>query len=278
MENFDMTQTLPSGLSPMITAGGIILLSVFIVFIIVAIKRWHGRWMPVLLGVVAYLIFTFVFTNMFLSVLTLAPGIDNVFSNNPVTYPIVYYIIATVGFTIARLIVGYMLKDRFEREGDVYMAGIGLGAGDSFLYGITSVSYLTWCTAINSSGMEATLNDALNGVSQDAVSQTLEMVSTLITSQPVLWLLLGISCVLDVVLGIVLMNAVFGAVKNDLPKWVIGVTMAAHFINAISFQLYDAQSMNSILIWFGIKLIIFAGLVYYIWNMCKGKINYDESK
>ena len=43
MENFDMTQTLPSGLSPMITAGGIILLSVFIVFIIVAIKRWHGR-------------------------------------------------------------------------------------------------------------------------------------------------------------------------------------------------------------------------------------------
>ena len=86
MENFDMTQTLPSGLSPMITAGGIILLSVFIVFIIVAIKRWHGRWMPVLLGVVAYLIFTFVFTNMFLSVLTLAPGIDNVFSNNPVTY------------------------------------------------------------------------------------------------------------------------------------------------------------------------------------------------
>ena len=240
MENFDMTQTLPSGLSPMITAGGIILLSVFIVFIIVAIKRWHGRWMPVLLGVVAYLIFTFVFTNMFLSVLTLAPG--------------------------------------FEREGDVYMAGIGLGAGDSFLYGITSISYLTWCTAINSSGMEATLNDALNGVSQDAVSQTHEMVSTLITSQPVLWLLLGISCVLDVVLGIVLMNAVFGAVKNDLPKWVIGVTMAAHFINAISFQLYDAQSMNSILIWFGIKLIIFAGLVYYIWNMCKGKINYDESK
>ena len=120
MENFDMTQTLPSGLSPMITAGGIILLSVFIVFIIVAIKRWHGRWMPVLLGVVAYLIFTFVFTNMFLSVLTLAPGIDNVFSNNPVTYTIVYYIIATVGFTIARLIVGYMLKDRFEREGDVY--------------------------------------------------------------------------------------------------------------------------------------------------------------
>ncbi len=126
--------------------------------------------------------------------------------------------------------------------------------------------------------MEATLNDDLNGVSQDALSQTLEMVSTLITSQPVLWLLLGISCVLDVVLGIVLMNAVFGAVKNDLPKWVIGVTMAAHFINAISFQLYDAQSMNSILIWFGIKLIIFAGLVYYIWNMCKGKINYDESK
>ncbi len=272
MGDFDMTQTLPSGLSPMITAGGILLLSVFIVFIIVTIKRWHGRFMPILLGAVAYLIFTFVFTNMLISLLMLAPGIDNVFTNNPMTYTIVYYIVATVGFTIARLIVGYMLKDRFEREGDIYMAGIGLGIGDSFLYGLTSITYLTWCTAINSAGMESTLNDALSGASQETIDQTLEMVSTLVTTPPVLWLLLGISCALDVVLGIVIMNVIFGAVKNDLPKWVIGLTMGAHFINALAFQLYDSQSLTSILIFFGIKLIVFAILVYYLWNMWENSL------
>ena len=82
------------------------------------------------------------------------------------------------------------------------------------------------------------------------------------TTPPVLWLLLGISCALDVVLGIVIMNVIFGAVKNDLPKWVIGLTMGAHFINALAFQLYDSQSLTSILIFFGIKLIVL--LVEYV--------------
>ena len=96
METIDLTQTLPAGTSSMLSAGGILMLSAIIVLVVVIMKRWKARVMPGILGVIAYAVFVFIFANLATSVVT-----------------------------------GYMLNERFERKGDVYLAGIGLSIGVS---------------------------------------------------------------------------------------------------------------------------------------------------
>ena len=276
MEGFDMTQTLPAGLTGMISAGGILLLSAYIVLLIVVIKRWHGRFMPLLLGVISYVIFGFIFSELIVSALALIPSIDVAFEYNPTSQKIIQGILTAVGFTIARVIMGNMLKDRFERQGDIYMAGIGLSIGESFLVGLTYISSLVWCVSINSSGLQTTVEDATAGVSEQLAAETIQSIASLVQTPIIFWLLLGVSCVLDIIIGIVLMNAVYGVVKKQIPNWIAGVTLGVHFINAISFQLYNEQSLSSILICFAVKLICFAVSVYFITAQSRGKIQYEE--
>lgn len=272
MENFDFTQALPSDVSAMLTAGGILLLSAIIVLVIVITKRWKARIMPGILGVIAYIVFVFIFTNLTTSALALLPSVDHVFYNNPSTYIIVYAIIAAVGYTLARIVTAYMLKDRFERQGDVYLAGIGLSLGDSILYGITTISYITWCTAINNNGMDMMLAE----FSAEEAAETLETISVLFTAPSILWLLLGVSYVLDIVINIALINVVFGAVKGNLSKWWYGISAGIGFFATISFQLYDTDSIASILICFAIKLVIFAAAMYYTFKTAGKEIEYSD--
>ena len=175
METIDLTQTLPAGTSSMLSAGGILMLSAIIVLVVVIMKRWKARVMPGILGVIAYAVFVFIFANLATSALALIPSIDNIFYNNPATYNIVYALFATAGFTAARVVTGYMLNERFERKGDVYLAGIGLSIGDSLLYGMTAISYITWCTAIQA------------GQAQDmlAIDQQFNVVGRLFVQGPV---------------------------------------------------------------------------------------------
>jgi uncharacterized membrane protein YhfC len=266
----DLTQTLSPMVSTMLSAGGVILLSAIIVIAVVVAKRWNGRVMPGILGIIAYAVFVFIFANLLTSAMALIPSIDNAFYNDSKTYYIVYYLLAAVGFTLARIVTGYMLKDRFERKGDVYMAGLGLSVGDSILYGITTLSYLTWCTAINSMG----LAEAFADFSAEEAASTYETISVLFTAPSVLWLLLGINCVLDIAVNIALMSVVFGAVKKSLSPWWYGISLGITFFSAISFQLYDENSLLSILICFAIKLVIFAATMYYTFKVAGKEIAY----
>lgn len=272
MENMDLTQALPEGVSSMLSAGGILLLSAVIVLTVVIIKRWKARVMPGILGVIAYAVFVFVFTNLSTSALALIPGIDNVFYNNPATYNIIYALLAAVGFTAARMVCAYMLKDRFERKGDVYLAGIGLSLGDSLLYGLTAISYITWCMAISSNEAQMMFAE----LAAEEVASTYETVSVLFAAPAALWLLLGVSCVLDIVINIALMNVVFGAVKGSLSKWWYGISGAMNFFAMISFQLYNQESIMSITWCFALKLVIFAAIMYYAFKIAGKEIEYSD--
>lgn len=272
MENIDYTQALPDGLSTMITAGGILLLSAIIVMTIVIAKRWKGRFIPMLLGIVAYIIFGFICTNLITSVIALIPGTDAVFTNSPNTYKIVYYITATIAFTVARIVCSYMYVERYERQGDIYLGGIGLGLGDCALYGITSIINLTWVTAISSTGLESVFAD----FAPDQVASTYESISNLFTAPTFLWLLLAISCIYDIVLNIALMNVVYGAVKGQIAKYWIGVSAAFHFVTVISFQFYEETAPSSVALWFCVKTVIFVAVVYYVFNNVSKEISYKN--
>ena len=249
METIDLTQTLPAGTSSMLSAGGILMLSAIIVLVVVIMKRWKARVMPGILGVIAYAVFVFIFANLATSALALIPSIDNTFYNNPATY-----------------------NERFERKGDVYLAGIGLSIGDSLLYGMTAISYITWCTAIQAGQAQ----DMLAQLAAEEVTTTYETVSALFTTPSVLWLLLGVNCILDMVLNIALMNVIFGVIKGNLAKWWYGVTAAVTFFAMISFQLYNQESIASIAVSFAVKLVIFAVTIYYTFRVAGKEIEYSD--
>ena len=50
MDTIDFNQTLPSGITFMLQAGGFLAVSVFLVMFIVVKKRWKGRVTPFFLG------------------------------------------------------------------------------------------------------------------------------------------------------------------------------------------------------------------------------------
>lgn len=273
METIDLTQTLPAGTSSMLSAGGILMLSAIIVLVVVIMKRWKARVMPGILGVIAYAVFVFIFANLATSALALIPSIDNIFYNNPATYNIVYALFATAGFTAARVVTGYMLNERFERKGRwSILQEAGLSTATAFLYGMTAISYITWCTAIQAGQAQ----DMLAQLAAEEVTTTYETVSALFTTPSVLWLLLGVNCILDMVLNIALMNVIFGVIKGNLAKWWYGVTAAVTFFAMISFQLYNQESVASIAVSFAVKLVIFAVTIYYTFRVAGKEIEYSD--
>ena len=146
---------IPAGAENMLSAGGILLLSAFIVLTIVVIKRWNGRFVNVLAGAFAYSIFVFICCNLIMSALALIPSIDEAFTNNSTAYTVVYSILAAVAMTFARYVLCRFMNGRFERKGDIYLSGIGLALGDGVLYGLTVISTMSIATAINNEGIDA---------------------------------------------------------------------------------------------------------------------------
>lgn len=274
MDNsIDYTRALSAQTEPMLVAGGILLLSVIIVMIIVIKKRWNGKFMPLLLGVIAYMIFVFIFANLITSLFSMIPSVDRAFTYNQNAYMILYTGLAAVGYLIARIIISNMLIGRYETKGDVYMAGIGLGIGDAVLYGITIVSYYVWCIAINSEGGLAA---ALSGMEAAEALSTYESIEMLFSAPPVLWLLIGASTVMDFFINFSLTNVTFGVVKGQLSNnWHI-ISTLIYFAAAISFQVYNSTSVVSIAVMFAIKLVIFAAAMYYTFKVAAGEIEYVE--
>ena len=88
MENIDIDfgQTVSSGAVSMLVAGAILVLSVLIVAIIITAKRWKGRAIPLLLGLLSYVIFGFMFSQMFMSIIRLIPSVDMSFTYNSSSY------------------------------------------------------------------------------------------------------------------------------------------------------------------------------------------------
>ena len=146
---------IPAGAENMLSAGGILLLSAFIVLTIVVIKRWNGRFVNVLAGAFAYSIFVFICCNLIMSALALIPSIDEAFTYNSTAYTVVYSILAAVAMTFARYVLCRFMNGRFERKGDIYLSGIGLALGDGVLYGLTVISTMSIATAINNEGIDA---------------------------------------------------------------------------------------------------------------------------
>ena len=194
----DLAAGIPAGAENMLSAGGILMLSAFIVLIIVVIKRWNGRFINVLASVFAYSIFVFIFANLCMSALALIPSIDQTFKYNTTAYTIIYSILSALGMTLARYVLARFMAGRFERKGDVYLSGIGLSVGDGVLYGLTVISSISIATAYNNMGLDT----MVAGLTENDTETFYKTLSNLFNAPGYLWLLMGIAFTMDIILSL----------------------------------------------------------------------------
>jgi len=271
MEAIDWNQTLPSGTEFMLQAGGFFAVSVFVVLFIIIKKRWKGKVMPFFLGLTVFA-FVRVFVMLVESALALIPSIDLAFSYNPTALTIIDCLLSATGYVAGRIVLCKVLTERYETKGDIYLGGLGLGFGDALLYGFTVISYFVWCIAINSDGLQA----ALSGVAEEELMGTYQSIADLFIAPVLLWLFMGVSAVMDMIIQMILMNISYGIEKKSLPSLFHSIGFVINFIMILIFQLYDVNSMTNIAVLFAVKLILFAVAVYYLYFVVSKNIQYEE--
>ena len=265
MENLNINydKTVSNATVSMISAGAILVISVLIVLLVLVIKRWKGRFIPLALGVLSYVVFGFMFSQLLMSVLSLIPNVDQSFTYNTNAYVVIYNILLAAGFGIARWFTAKMMTDRYNRTGDVLMAGTGLAIGDTVItYALSMFTFFVYAQAISANGLEITLYTS--------------NVSQLIDSPAILWFLMAVSAVLDIALNIMLFMVVYGVVKKQVNYMYAYYAIIAQFVSNIMFQLYNAFSLTNIIVLFIVKLVIVGGIALFIKQFIMKEIKYSN--
>lgn len=281
MENIDIDfgQTVSSGAVSMLVAGAILVLSVLIVAIIITAKRWKGRVIPLLLGILSYVIFGFMFSQMFMSIIRLIPSVDMSFTYNSSSYIVVYDIVFAVGLAIARWFTVKLMADKYNRAGDVMLAGTGIALGDTvMMYGLSVLSYYVYAQAISASGLQKVVEDMLSsGLSAEEVmtEYTANMAQLFNAPEP-LWFIMGLATVLDIVLNIILCIVVYGSVKKQINYMLPYYAIIIQFVSNILFQVYNPYSLANIIILFTIKLVVVIGAILYTKQFIMKEIKYSD--
>lgn len=272
MNEIDFTRVLPEGLEMAIGSGGALVLTVILVMAILFVKRWKGRIMPMFLGVAAYIMFAFLPTTVVLMLLSMVPSVSEGFTYNPQAYVIVNCGMLAITSLLARYVVGKMVTQRYERQGDIYMAGLGIGIGNALNYAMTTISMYIWCIAINSDGLISLLED----LSEEEAVATYESIEMLYTAPLTLWTLFAVNAVMDIVMQFILTNVTYGAMKAQIPTMWYSISAVITFVMLITFQMYDETSLTSIVIWFVVKAVLFAASAYYAHFVVSKEIKYVE--
>ena len=252
---------------------------ILIVAIIITAKRWKGRVIPLLLGILSYVIFGFMFSQMFMSIIRLIPSVDMSFTYNSSSYIVVYNIVFAVGLAIARWFTVKLMADKYNRAGDVILAGTGIALGDTvMMYGLSVLSYYVYAQAISASGLQKVVEDMLSsGLSAEEVmtEYTANMAQLFNAPEP-LWFIMGLATVLDIVLNIILCIVVYGSVKKQINYMLPYYAIIIQFVSNILFQVYNAYSLSNIIILFTIKLVVVIGTILYTKQFIMKEIKYSD--
>ena len=281
MENIDIDfgQTVSFGAVSMLVAGAILVLSVLIVAIIITAKRWKGRVIPLLLGILSYVIFGFMFSQMFMSIIRLIPSVDMSFTYNSSSYIVVYNIVFAVGLAIARWFTVKLMADKYNRAGDVILAGTGIALGDTvMMYGLSVLSYYVYAQAISSSGLQKVVEDMLSsGLSaEEVMTEYTANMAQLFNAPESLWFIMGLAMVLDIALNIILCIVAYGSVKKQINYMLPYYAIIIQFVSNILFQVYNPYSLANIIILFTIKLVVVIGTILYTKQFIMKEIKYSD--
>lgn len=280
MESFSefIGKTLSNNVMSYITAGGVLFLSVVIVATIIIFRRWNGRVVPFIFSIITYGIFGFIFAQLVVSALAMIPSVDYAFTYNQNAYNLVSTIALVIGLGIARWFILKMMISRYERPGDVYLAGLGLGIGQGiFNYGISILAFYVNAQVLINQGevTEDFITNLIDGLSDTNITSLADTFSQLFNAPEAIWALLGLAAVLDLFLNLFLMVATFGAMKKNINYMWSWYAIAIQLVSILAFSVYDYTSIISIIICFIVKTIITVGAIIII-NKVSKTIEYNK--
>lgn len=267
----DMTQTVPEGTISLINTGGMVILSVFIVLVFVFFIRYKSKIVPLILGILGYLIFIFMGSNLMIGLLPEFARVNGKVGGIEIC---ITSMIMTLFFTIARVCIANILNGRYDGPGDVLIAGLGLGIGDGAVYGITTLLTMSvLATSISQTGLEELLlNTGLSA--SEAVDLYISTILPIINVPSAVWLLMGISLSMDMITNVGLMMINYGAVKGKLNSTWYWISAGINFAMFLPFTFNSANysSVTEVVLLFGIKTIMFVAFILMIFRLDREKL------
>lgn len=267
----DTSLTVPSSTASMINTGGLVILSVFLVVLFILFVRYKPKFGALLFGILGYVIFIFLGSNLFLGILPEFASTTNKVSGIEIC---VKSIIIVACYTIARICVANIMKDRYQGAGDILIAGAGLGLGDGVIYGITMIMPMSvLATHIQNTGLAEVL--ATSGMTPaEQVDFYITSVAPLLTVPPLVWLMSGISLAMDFIVNIALMMLNCGAANGKLPRvwYALSAAVALIYMLPFTFNMTNYTSLAEAAVPFLIKIVLFVVIITVVLKIDKERL------
>lgn len=261
MDSIDLTQQIPAGAQMYLGAGGIVIISVIFILLFISFKRFKSKFIPLLIGVVAYILFGYLLYNGCAALFLSIPGMYSAYNAGAVPPIMITTAIVALLYTIARIIISKCMDKSLNSAGDSINYGIGLGLGNAVLYALTVLMLMTFASAVETNGMTGIFEQITN---PEELQSIYDSYRPIFTNVPYVWLLLGLSYSMDIVLNAGLAVIVTGVSKGKIPKVWYVLTGVINFAVLLPYDLYDGTTAIGSILPFVIKSVLFVAAIYII--------------
>jgi uncharacterized membrane protein YhfC len=209
-------------------------------FFIFIYKKYNAKFIPMIIGAVAFIIFALVLErSIHLIVFKIFP-----LREKPLIYILYGVFMAGIFEETARLISFKILKKKYAGIETGLSYGIGHGGMEAILVaGISMIVAIVFSVLINTGSTEA-ITGKLQG---EALTQINAQINTIITTAPYIFLLSGIERVFAIIIQISLSVIMFYSVFCKKKIWLYPLAITLHAITGISAAAMQVNVLKNIL-------------------------------
>jgi len=203
--------------------SGIVSIGVPVVLFLFFHKKYSARFLPVIVGAAAFIIFALVLEQSIHFIVFRKFALKE----NPPVYIIYGIFMAGVFEETARFISFNLLKKKYSGIGTGLAYGVGHGGAESaLLAGLVMIGNIVFSVIINT-GNTAILTGKLQG---DALAKMNGVINTLATTAPYLFLVSGLERMFALIIQISLSILVFYSVYGKNKVWLFPLAILLHAI------------------------------------------------
>lgn len=259
----DYSKTLPENVTTYLEVAGVLLISCVFIFLFINIKKNKGQFIPVLAGILGFAIFGFMTYNMLVvAIVNLIPGIQDLYAENTNSIIVLLAIVQAAMLTVARMVMANLLdKSKRLNKPNSFNLGIGIGIGNIVVYGITIITMIIWCTAIQQDGLEK----IFSGLGDEAeIKSVYNSIVNVFDYKAEMWLALAVGYALDMIIQMMLTWLDACATLKKIPGVWHFIGCVINVITIVSFSIYDGTSYQGFLVPFTIKMLLTAAVVVIV--------------
>lgn len=211
--------------------------SLFIVFY----KKHNGKFIPMIIGVSAFIIFALILEGLIHSIVLGTFGIKNI----PVAYIIYGALMAGLFEETARFLSFNILKKKYNGIGTGLSYGVGHGGIEAIIFvGITMISNLVFSTIINTGNMAILIKN----IDGEALTQLNTQISALATVEPYMFLIGGIERIFALGIQISLSIIVYYSVYSENRLYLYPLAIILHALIDVPAMLMQTGIIKQMII------------------------------